>query len=98
MNYQKLVLIGNATGDAERKTSRKGDVAYTRFQMGVSSGKDQSTYFKVAVFGERGEALAEKITRGRQVFVEGQIKVSKNGKFGVVANQIRLGPPNKESR
>ena len=97
MNYQKLVLLGNATGDAERKTSKNGDVDYTRFQMGVSSGKDQSTYFKVAVFGERGEALAEQITKGRQVFVEGQIKVSNNGRFGVVANLVRLGPPNKES-
>jgi single-stranded DNA-binding protein len=98
MNYQKLILAGNATGDAERRTSKNGDVAYTSFQMGVSDAKDQTTYFKVAVFGDQGDAIAELITKGRLLLVEGRIKISNKGQVGIVADRIGLGPPNKETK
>jgi single-strand DNA-binding protein len=98
MNYQKLILAGNVTGDAERRTSKNGDVEYTTFQMGVGDAKDQTTYFKVAVFGDQGEALADLITKGRLLLVEGRIKISDKGQVGVVADRIHLGPPSKESK
>ena len=98
MNFQKMILAGNATGDAERKTSKNGDVAYTTFQLGVSDAKDQTTYFKIAVFGDQGEAVAELITKGRLLLVEGRIKIGNKGHVGVVADRIHLGPPNKESK
>ena len=46
MNYNKVVLAGNATADAERKTSKKGDLEYTSFQLGVGNAKDQTTLFE----------------------------------------------------
>jgi single-strand DNA-binding protein len=98
MNYNKVILAGNATGDAERRTSKKGDVAYTTFQMGVSDAKDQTTYFKIAVFGDHSEALAELITKGRLLLVEGRIKISDKGQVGVVADRVQLGPPSKASK
>ena len=29
MNYQRIILVGNATRDAERRTSQNGEVTYT---------------------------------------------------------------------
>ena len=91
MNYQKLILAGNATGDAEQKTSKKGDVTYTTFSVGVSDKKDQTTFFPVTVFGKHGEVVAKYVTKGRQVLVDGRVTVSDNGRFSVVADNVRFG-------
>ena len=98
MNYQKLIFAGNATGDAEQKTSKKGDVIYTTFNVGVSDRKDQTTFFPVTVFGKHGEAVAKYITKGRQVLVDGRVTVSDSGRFSVVADNVRFGvePTTKE--
>ena len=93
MNYQKLIIVGNATNDAERRTSKDGNVAYTTFSVGVSKGKDASTFFPVTVFGKHGQAVTEYITKGRQVLVEGRVEVSENGRFSVVADRIIFGAP-----
>lgn len=93
MDYQKLIIAGNATSDAERHTSKDGKVAYTNFSVGVSHGKDASTYFPVTVFGKHGEAVAKYITKGRQVLVEGRVEVSEKGRFNVVADRVVFGTP-----
>jgi hypothetical protein len=52
MNYQRIILVGNVTRDAERRTSQSGEVTYTAFGVGVSDGKDKTTFFPVLVFGK----------------------------------------------
>ena len=96
MNYQKLIIVGNATNDAERRTSKDGSVPYTTFGVGVSRGKDASTFFPVTVFGKHGQAVAEYITKGRQVLVEGRVEVSAKGRFSVVADRIAFGASAKQ--
>jgi single-strand DNA-binding protein len=91
MNYQRLVLVGNATNDPERKTSKKGDVAYTTFQVAVRDARDRTTYFPVAVFGQQAEIVARHVSKGRQVLVEGRIEVAENGRFNVVADHVVFG-------
>ena len=98
MNYQKLIIAGNATVDAERKTSKKGDVSYTTFSVGVSDGKDKTTFFPVTVFGKHGEAVAKYVTKGREVLVEGRIDVGENGRFNVVANRVLFGASKTKSK
>ncbi len=100
MNYQKLILVGNATKDAQRLTSKKGDVTYTTFSVGVSDGKDRTTFFPVIVFGEYGEAVAKYVTKGRQVLVDGRIQVNDKGRFRVIADRVRFGlePTTKNSK
>ncbi len=96
MNYQKIIIAGNATKNAQRRISEKGDVSFTTFSVGVSDRKDQSIYFPVTVFGKYGESLVKHITKGRSVLVEGRIEVSvsdDNKYFNVVANKVRLGTP-----
>jgi hypothetical protein len=98
MDYQKLILAGNTTSDAQRRKSKKGDVTYTTFNVAVGAGKDRTTFFPITVFGKHGEAIAKYLTKGRQVLVEGRVDVSDNGRFNVIADQVRLGTPTEPAK
>ena len=91
MDYQKIILVGNATTDSQKRTSKSGDVSFVTFSLAVGDRKDQVNFFPVTVFGKLGEALLAHITKGRQVLVEGRVNVSEKGRFNVIADQIRLG-------
>jgi single-stranded DNA-binding protein len=92
MDYQKIILSGNATDDAKRKESKSGDVQFTTFSVGVSGGKERkTTFFPVTVFGKYGETVAEHVTKGRQVLVEGRIDVGEEGRFNVIADWVVFG-------
>ncbi len=92
MDYQKLIVAGNVTGDVEKKVSKNGDVSYTTFDVGVSDARDQSTFFAVVVFGKHGETVARYVTKGQLVLVEGRVDVSDKGRFSVIADNVRFGP------
>ncbi|MCI0558946.1 MAG: single-stranded DNA-binding protein [Nitrososphaera sp.] len=96
MNYQKLIIVGNATDDAQWLKSKTGKVSFTTFSVAVNDSKDRTTFFPVAVFGKYGEAVAKHITKGRRVLVEGRISVSAKGRFNVVAERIAFGAQRKE--
>ena len=51
MNYQKIILAGNATKDAEQKISKDGKVKFTTFRLGVANSKEKTTFFPITVFG-----------------------------------------------
>jgi len=91
MNYQRIILVGNVTRDAERRTSQSGEVTYTAFGVGVSDGKDKTMFFPVLVFGKYGETVAQYVTKGRQVLVDGRVQVSDNDRFRVIADPVRFG-------
>jgi single-stranded DNA-binding protein len=91
MDYQKIILAGNATKDAKRQKSKKGDVEFTTFNLGVGNSKEKTTYFPIVAFGKLGEKVATYIVKGHQVLVEGRIDVNEKGYFSVIASQIRLG-------
>ena len=91
LNYQRVTIVGNATKNAERKTSEKGDVEFTTFRLAVSDAKKRSTYFPVTAFGKLGETVAQYITKGKQLLVEGRITVDEKGRFSVIADRIQLG-------
>ena len=90
MEYQRLLLIGNATDNAKRCTSRKGDVKYTCFRLGVGDAWKRSTSFPVKVFDPLGKTLAKHITRGRWLFVEGRIVVDDKDRCSVIADRIKI--------
>ena len=91
MDYQKIILTGNATNDAERHQSKQGDVEFTNFSVAVGDGKDKTTFFPVVSFGKLGEKVAVLIKKGQQVLVEGRVDVNEKGYFSVIAAHIRLG-------
>lgn len=90
LNYQRLTIVGNAKADAQRKTSKKGDVSFTTFSLGVRDAKDEATYFPVTVFGQQAEAVAKYVTKGKQLLVEGRVVRNKD-RFNVVANRVHFG-------
>ena len=92
MNYQKLVIVGNVTRDPQHKTSQKGDVEYTTFRVAVSDSKDRPVFFPITVFGKQAQVVAQYVTKGRQVLVEGRIEASENGRMSVVADRVVFGP------
>lgn len=91
MNYQKVTIIGNVTAEPKQATSKKRDVVYTTFSVGVREGKEQGVFFPVAAFGKLGESVASFVTKGREVLVEGRVRVSEKGRFGVVADRVVFG-------
>jgi single-stranded DNA-binding protein len=92
MNYQKLILAGNATRDAQRLGVKNGGVTYTTFGVGVSDGKDnRTTVFPFIVFGDYGETVAKYVTKGKEVLIDGRIQVSDKGFFHVIADRVRFG-------
>ena len=91
MNFQKITIVGNATDDAEKKTSQSGDVEYATFDVGVSDSKERTTFFPVVVFGDFSETVATYVTKGREVLVSGRMRVSDKGRFSVVADTVRFG-------
>jgi single-stranded DNA-binding protein len=93
-DYQKIVLVGNATKDAEAKTAKDTDTPYTTFRLGVKDAKGRSSYFPVVVFGRSRDSVAEYVRKGRQVLVEGRIDVGTTGRASVVADRVVfLGAP-----
>ena len=96
MDYQKLVLVGNATKDAEVQQP-KGKTAYADFTLAVSRTKEQTTFFPVRVFGKLAETC-EMVKKGAKVLVEGRLDISeytdeegqKKMSFRVLADTYRL--------
>lgn len=71
----KISFTGRLAADAEIRTTQKGD-AITGFRVAsdVGFGDSKSTnWFSCSIFGKRGEALAQYLTKGQQVTVFGQL-------------------------
>ena len=91
MNYQKIILVGNVTKDANRQTSKKGDVHFATFTLAVGDGRDSTTYFPVVAFGKLGEIAAKYVTQGSQALVEGRIQMSEKGHLSIIAEKVQFG-------
>lgn len=90
MNYQKLIIVGNETKDAQPRQSKDGEKNFTTFDVGVSDGKDKTTYFPIVVFGKQGKAAAKYVTNVYQALVEGRVLVNDKGYFNVVADWVQF--------
>ena len=91
MNYQKFILVGNATKDAKAQTSKKGDVTYTTFTLGVGDRKGETIFFPIVAFGKLGEISTQYVTKGTQTLVEGRIQLSDKGRMSVIADRAQFG-------
>ena len=79
--YQKLTIVGNTGRDPEMRYLADGravtslSVASNRKWTDKASGeqKEETTWFRVSVFGNQAEAVNQYVTKGRQVLVEGRL-------------------------
>ena len=91
MNFQHITIVGNATEDAQKRTAKSGDATFTTFTVAVSDGKENTTFFPVTVFGNSVDAVAQYVTKGREVLVTGRIQVNENKFFKVIASRVQFG-------
>lgn len=91
MNYQKLIIVGNAVDTAQVRQSKDGKTEFATCRVAVNEGKGKCIYFPVTVFGEYGKSIAPHIQKGCDLLVDGRIAVSTDGRFNVVAEQVQFG-------
>ena len=79
--YQKIIVVGNLGGDPEMRYMPDG-TAVTSFSVATnrrwtdrSTGQpvDETTWFRVSVWGRQAETTNEYLSKGRKVLVEGQL-------------------------
>lgn len=80
--YQKVIIMGNLGSDPEMRYMSDG-TAVTNFSVATNrrwtnraSGEQQeeTTWFRVSVWGRQAETTNEYLSKGRQVLVEGRMK------------------------
>ncbi len=102
-DLNRVMIIGRLTRDMELKYSNSG---YAIGVMSIASNKrrkvgddwvDEGHFFDVTLFGKRAESLAQYLTKGTQIAVDGQLKQDrweqdgiKRSKVTIEANNIQL--------
>lgn len=82
--YQSITIIGNLGADPELRYTPSGD-AVTSFSVATSrkwKGADgttgeETTWFRVSVWGRQAETCNQYLSKGRQVYVEGSMSQDK---------------------
>ncbi len=100
----KVSLIGNLGRDPEKRYTQAGR-ALTRFSVAATTRRrdkdgnwqDHTEWFNVTAFDRQAESLAERLTKGSRVFVEGRLESrtydGQNGRgfaMDVVASDVVL--------
>jgi single-strand DNA-binding protein len=99
----KVILVGNLGRDPEKRYTQDGRPV-TRFSLAATTRRrerdgewaDHTEWFGVTVFGRQAETLAERVTKGTRVYVEGRLESRQyetpNGGKGfaldVIANDV----------
>lgn len=80
--YQKLIIIGNLGSDPEMRYMPDG-TAVTNFSVATNRGwtdsrtgesRDETTWFRVSVWGRQAESTNQYLSKGRRVLVEGRLR------------------------
>ena len=78
--YQKLILVGNLGRDPEMRYTPDGK-AVTSFSVATSrkyNDKDETTWFRISVWGKQAESCNQYLTKGSKVLVEGRLRPDAN--------------------
>ena len=79
--YQKIIIVGNLGNDPEMKYLPSG-MAVTSFSVATSrrwndqaTGQpvEETTWFRVSVWGKQAETANQYLAKGRKVLVEGRL-------------------------
>jgi single-strand DNA-binding protein len=105
-SLNKVMLIGNLTRDAELRYLPSGSPVL-EFRLAVSrkykkqdgTEGEETCFVDVALWGKRGEAVAQYLKKGKPLFVEGRLQLDewddketgqKRSKLKVVADNIEF--------
>lgn len=81
-NFNKIILIGNLTRDPELKYL-PNNTAVCEFGMAINhrwrdkegNQKEDVCFVDIAAFGKQGETINQYMAKGRQLLVEGRLKL-----------------------
>ena len=78
--YQKMIIIGNLGSDPEMRYMADG-TAVTNFSVATNrrfkrgeKTVDETTWFRVSVWGRQAETANQYLSRGRKVMIEGRLR------------------------
>lgn len=105
----KLIIIGNICNNPELRTTSTG-LSVCSFTIAVNrkktkDGQQETDYFNVTAWRERGETCAKYLSKGKKVSVVGPVSVrtwESKGKHGasleVTAEEVEFLSPKSESQ
>jgi len=96
MNFQKIILAGKIISKPVVEKTEEGVLDVMRFDVGVKYFTEEEVIFKVMVTGILDEGDDLKAKEGREVIVEGIVKLDKDGKYLVSADGLEFG--NKDEK
>jgi single-strand DNA-binding protein len=82
MSFNKIILVGNLGRDPELRYTPKGDPVCS-FSMATNERRkdktgemqDQTTWFRITLWGRQAETASQYLTKGRPVYIEGRLRV-----------------------
>ncbi len=82
MSFNKVILVGNLGRDPELRYTPQGTPVCT-FTMATNERRkdkagelqDHTTWFRVTLWGRQAETASQYLTKGRQVYIEGRLRV-----------------------
>ena len=88
-DLNKFMGIGRLVNDPQMKNTPSG-TSICKFTIAINENwtdkngqkQERAEFVNVTVFGRAGEAVAEYMTKGKQVYVEGKLKTDKWDKDG----------------
>ncbi|HPI18696.1 MAG TPA: single-stranded DNA-binding protein [Mesotoga sp.] len=100
ISFNKIVLVGRLTRDPETKFATSG-TQVTSFSLAVDrdypKDSNEADFIKISTFGKTAEFVAQYMTKGRLVLVEGSLRINKWEKDGekrqmaeVVASRVKF--------
>ena len=82
MAFNKVILVGNLGRDPELRYTPQGTpvCSFTlatneRRKDKTGEMQDQTTWFRVTIWGRQAETASQYLTKGRPVYIEGRLRV-----------------------
>ena len=82
MSFNKVILVGNLGRDPELRYTPQGTPVCSfsiatneRRKDKTGEMQDQTTWFKVTLWGRQAETASQYLTRGRPIYIEGRLRV-----------------------
>lgn len=81
----KTILIGRLTKDPDLRFAAGSGKAVTRFSLAINRPmkKDEVDFINCIAFGKTGETIAQYMTKGSQIALEGRIQTGSYEKDGI---------------
>ncbi len=92
-DINNITITGHLARDAEQKSTAKGN-AVLSFTVANTTGygdNEKTNWFNCALFGKRAEGgLAQYMTKGKQVTVQGEVTLNEYEKDGVHKANLQM--------